>query len=433
MTSRALALSSAGLAAALAAALAACSSGKGATPAPGVTIAVTPAQVVVTVGGTARFSATVTGASNAAVTWTVQPAGCGVVADGAFTAPAAPATCQVVATSAADVSRSGSAGVTAVPAASTRICGAAAGQLFPPLAPWNVPVDAAPLDAQSGEIIATLAANHTGAHRFEITFDFDLLYAHPSTSRRAFTRTSDFYSPDCDPAPVPVPPGGRLEGEPDYRCASGGDCHLTVIDPSSCRLYEMWRADLSDGTAGGAFSGGCLAIWDLASAPPETERGDYCTSADAAGLPILPLVFTADEVAAGSIEHALRFILPNALIRHDVYVRPATHSTRSTAGGPGAPPYGARLRLKAGTDLAGLSRGGQVVARALQRYGMILADGGAVTFTAATDDLTVHRWADVGLSARDLMGLSWNDFEVVELGARHDWTSGDCARAPITD
>lgn len=317
-------------------------------------------------------------------------------------------------------------------AAGTGTCGANPGQLFPATAPWNTPIDAAPLDDESGTIVGWLAAHHTDALRFQIAFDFNLLTVDASTPHRAFTPTGDYYDPDCDPAPPPVPLGGRLEGEVDYACAQDGDCHLTVIDAPECRLYEMWRADIIGGSATGTFRGGCQAIWDLSSVPPPTERGDYCTSADAAGLPIAPLVFSPDEIFAGHIDHAVRFILPNELIRARMFVRPGTHSTSSTSGPEQAPPYSARLRLKASTDLSRFSASARVVARALQKYGMFLADGGRVTFTATTDALTTHTWDEVGLDGLALTGLGWNDFEVVELGARIDWTLGSCERTPIT-
>ena len=310
-------------------------------------------------------------------------------------------------------------------------CNSAATQLFPPGAPWNQPVDGAPLDAESDAIIAYLVANHTASARFQITFDFNILFADGSTPHRAFAPTGDFYVPDCDPAPAPVPAVGRLEGESDYACASDGDCHLTVVDLSTCRLHELWRANLAGGTSTGTFTSGCQAIWDLSAVPPPTGRGDFCTSADAAGLPIVPLVFTADEVAAGTIDHAIRFVLPNSLIRAGIYVRPGTHSTSATSGGSAAPPYATRVRLKASKDVSGLGAGAQVVARALQRYGMFLADGGNVTFTAATDDLTAHRWSVVGVDSGSLKGLSWSDFEVVDLGARLDYGAGSCSRTPI--
>src|SRR5690606_26562889 len=108
---------------------------------------------------------------------------------------------------------------------------------------------------------------------------------------------------------VPIPEGGAIEGESGYACTSDGDCHLLVLDVAECRLYEMWRANL----AAQGFRGGCLAAWDLTQSYSPTLRGDCCTSADAAGLPIAAHLCTADEIAAGRIEHAIRFILPNAL------------------------------------------------------------------------------------------------------------------------
>jgi serine/threonine-protein kinase len=308
-------------------------------------------------------------------------------------------------------------------------CGNLPGQLFPPAAAWNTPIDAAPLDAETDDVIAYLAANHTAAARFQIDFSLVLLTASAATPHRAFQPTGEFWSPDCDPAPPPLPPAGFLEGEDGYECTTAGDCHLMVIDWPECRLFEMWRANIVEPD----FYGGCQAVWDLTVAPGPTGRGDYCTSADAAGLSIAAASFSADEVAAGVIDHAIRFILPNELIREDLYVHPATHSTGPTAGGPGAPPYGARLRLRASTDLSGLNAAAQVVARALKRYGMFLADGGNVTFTALSDRTTAHTWTEAGLGPHDLKSLSWTDFEMVDGGTRIDWTVGSCERTPITE
>jgi hypothetical protein len=423
------------LAALLAAALAACAGRVAETgAAPAIAVAVRPPFTAVPVNDSVTFAATVTGSATTSVTWSVVPPGCGSVTPaGVYTAPASAGSCQVRATSDADPRRSGTAAVAVLPAGGSGICSSVAGQLFPPLAPWNVPIDQAPLDFESGAIIGYLAANHTASARFRITRDFNVLYASAGTTKRSFLQTGDFFTPDCDPAPVPVPPVGRLEGESDYFCSTNGDCHLTVISlEPECRLYEMWRASISDGTATGVFTGGCQAIWDLQAVPPPYMRGDDCTSADAAGLPIIPLIFTADDIASGNIEHALRFILPNALIRHFVYVHPATHSTTAT-GGPDlvSPPYGIRVRLKATKDVSGLRAGAQVIARALKKYGMFLADGGNVTFTAATDDVTINKYADLDYDDGMLQTLSWNDFEVVDLGARIKYGDG-CSRTPIT-
>jgi serine/threonine-protein kinase len=165
-------------------------------------------------------------------------------------------------------------------------------------------------------------------------------------------------------------------------------------------------------------------------------RGDYCTSADAAGLPISAHLFSADEIVVGRIQHAIRFILPNKHIRDSIYVHPATHSTSSphgASGGSDAVPYGARLRLKSTTNLSGLNNSAKIVARALMKYGMILSDGGKITFTAMADDFTTAKWAQVGLGPNDLKSLRWSDFEMVEGGTRYNVKNGDCQHQTDTE
>lgn len=322
-----------------------------------------------------------------------------------------------------DPSASGPSDDTGTP---TGACGNADGQLLLPSMPWNTDVSAAPVAADSQAVIDYLQANVASDARFQIDFSIPILEATADTPRQSFEPTEDFFDPDCDPAPIPVPEGGHIEGEAGYTCEGDGDCHLIVVDRESCRLYEQWRAGFGTG-------GGCLAIWELDRAYDETLRGDYCSSADAAGLPIAALLFTADEVASGEIRHALRFILPNDNIRADEYVRPGTHSTFPTAGPADAPPYAVRLRLRPDADLSGLNPAAQVVARALATYGMILADGGNITFTAAADDVTTATWEGVGLGPHDLKGLQWSDFEVIDAGPTIAWSEGECTRTPITD
>ena len=307
-------------------------------------------------------------------------------------------------------------------------CGNGKGQLFPPDSIWNQPVDTVALDSESASVISYLQTNHTASARFQIDFSIKVLRATATTTRQAFTPTSDFYSPDCDPAPIPVPTGGSIEGESGYACAGDGDCHLLVVDSASCRLYEMWRANI----VGSNFQGGCQVIWDLTRLYPSNMRGDYCTSADAAGLPIAAHLFSADEIQSGTIEHAIRFILPNQFMRAGIYVHPATHSTGPTSGGATAPPYGARLRLKASKDVSSLNAAARVVANALKKYGMILSDGGNITFTAIADDNTAAKWSQVGLGAQDMKSLQWTDFEMVDGGQRFNWQSGNCPHVPIT-
>ncbi|MCA9717705.1 MAG: hypothetical protein KC468_23735, partial [Myxococcales bacterium] len=218
------------------------------------------------------------------------------------------------------------------------------------------------------------------------------------------------------------------EGEDGYECQNDGDCHLIVRDSDSCVLYEMWRANYD----GNTFYGGCLALWFMDQVYGDTGRGDGCTSADAAGFPIAPLLFSADEVAAGEIDHAIRFILPNANIRHLVYVPPCTHSTFPTGGGDDAPPYGVHLRLRPDYDLNALpNEGAKVVARALQEYGMFLADGGQIALTAQSDRFTTNKWAD-NLGPFDLVGIRPADFEVIDHGGYKTWDGDLCTRDPIT-
>ena len=180
---------------------------------------------------------------------------------------------------------------------------------------------------------------------------------------------------------------------------------------------------------GSRFRVGCLAVWNLSRVYPPTGRGEQCTSSDAAGYPIAPLLFTADEVAAGASDHAIRFILPNARIRKGEYVHPATHGTRAASGPPDAPPYGARLRLRADYPMDRLpNAGARVVARAMQKHGILLADGGNIALTARSDRSTLAKWAGL-LGPRDLEVLRPADFEWVEAGKRIPLTN-DCMPNP---
>jgi serine/threonine-protein kinase len=292
---------------------------------------------------------------------------------------------------------------------------------------WNTPVESDPPSPTSQAVIdALLAAGGFGFGKFQIDFSITVLHADAATPKLDFTPTGDFYTPDCDHVPFPVPKGGAVEGEAGYTCTNDGDCHLLVVHSDEHKLYEMWRANL----VGNNFEGGCASVWDLTKSYPGSLRGEQCTSADAGGFPIAAMVFTADEVAAGSIDHAIRFILPNDRIRHGSYAHPATHTTGACKGGPDAPPYGVRLRLRNYFPLASLpSDGARVIAKGLQKYGMLLADGGNIALTAADDRFTAHTWSEVGVDSHSLLAITPKDFEVVGLDATVPY-DGNCVRNP---
>jgi hypothetical protein len=170
-------------------------------------------------------------------------------------------------------------------------------------------------------------------------------------------------------------------------------------------------------------------VWDLRRSYPPSLRGEQSTSADAAGFPMAAMLFTADEVAAGEIPHAIRFILPNERMRGGVYVHPASHAGGPSGGGD-LPPYGVRFRLRPDFPLDTLpSDGARVVARALQKYGMFLSDGGNIALTAASDAYTAHTWDEVGIDSHSLYAIAVSDMQVVELGPTIPLTY-DCVRNP---
>ena len=305
---------------------------------------------------------------------------------------------------------------------------------FPSSAPFYQDISKAKLDSQSGAILDALNKIGWGdePNRTElgIDFSFNINLADAGVARRAFTKTASFYSPDCDTAPVPLPAGGRGEGVDNYAC-TGEDCHLFVYQGT--RLYELYQSNITGGMAvGGTFKATCLVVWDLTKDywvpqnPPNFSRGDGCTGADAADLPMAPLVITKQELAAGSVKHALRFTIDNNRIAETVYVHPATH-LGGPSGGTDTLPYGARLRLRGDYDLASLPNdGARTVAKALQTYGMYLADGGNIYISATSD-------ASDLIANSILSALKPNDFQMVDGGARIDSESQDCKHVPITE
>jgi hypothetical protein len=204
------------------------------------------------------------------------------------------------------------------------------------------------------------------------------------------------YASESDPGPYPIPPHVAIEGGP----RATGDRHVIVVDRATCTDYELFDAHPVDG--GRRWTAGSGAVFHLGSG---RLRPAGWTSADAAGLPILPGLAKYPEVAAGAIDHALRFTAPCTGHR---YVYPARHEA-ATCSGPDAPPMGLRVRLKASVPIAGLPLQARIVAVALKRYGMILADNGSPWFISGAPS---PRWNDDALHALDR--LDGRDFQVVD-------------------
>ncbi|MDQ2895810.1 MAG: hypothetical protein M3Y09_09205 [Actinomycetota bacterium] len=202
------------------------------------------------------------------------------------------------------------------------------------------------------------------------------------------------FAAESDRARYPLPRGVAIEGGPRAR----GDRHVIVLDRSTCTDYELFAAYPHPGY----WTAGSGAIFRLSS---DRLRPAGWTSADAAGLPILPGLARYPEVAAGAIEHALRFTAP---CTGAGYVYPARHHA-ATCGGASAPPMGVRVRLKAAVNISRLPLQARIVATALKRYGMILADNGSPWYVSGAPD---RRWNDAALH---LLGrLTGSDFEVVD-------------------
>ncbi len=283
---------------------------------------------------------------------------------------------------------------------------------FPPGSIWTKDISHEEVDPQSTEIINWLAdAGGWGNHnRMQVDFSLRIMTANASTPQVRYRKPPNCCSADQDVvATIPLPPDGGVEGETNYRC-NGGDCHLLIVDRSEGKLYELYGADYADN----ALTSMGLTVWDLNRIYPPSGRGDQCSSADSAGTPIAPLLFNANEIAAGSINHAMRLILPNDRIRAHVFVHPATHA--GAPQGPDlAPPIGALFRLKANFDMSKLSPPARVVARAMQKYGLYLVDGGNIALTAESDMDTKIKYADLGFDSHSTWPIEVSNFEIVKM------------------
>jgi hypothetical protein len=200
------------------------------------------------------------------------------------------------------------------------------------------------------------------------------------------------YDDESDPGPYPIPADAPVE--------AGGDRHVLVIDREACRLYETFDSHY----VGPGWRCGSGAVFDLRS---NALRPDGWTSADAAGLPILPGLVRRDEVLAGEIRHALRFTVRRT---QRAYVHPATHFASSSTD-TRLPPMGLRVRLKASYDLGRFSGAARVILVALKRYGMFVADNGGDWFVSGETNTS---WNDDEIEP--LKTVPGSAFEVVRVG-----------------
>lgn len=232
----------------------------------------------------------------------------------------------------------------------------------------NTPIDAMPIHARSDAWKASMNSSGSLLHPdFGPSFgDISIPYGMPYEvvgASRPKIPISFYYGGESDPGPYPLGPTTPIEGGFE----SGGDRHGLMVDRDTCTLYETYDTHYVSPTGSWAGSG---AIWDMES---NALRPAGWTSADAAGLPILPTILRFDEVEAGEVNHAIRF---TAHATDQSYLWPARHHAGSAAN-PNLPPMGARFRLSADYDISGYSSRAQVVLRAMKKYGLILADNGS--------------------------------------------------------
>ncbi|MEP4649354.1 MAG: hypothetical protein ABJ314_04175, partial [Ilumatobacter sp.] len=240
--------------------------------------------------------------------------------------------------------------------------------VFPADNPWNQDISGFPVHARSNRIIAKIQA--TGSDDLHPDFgenpNYGIPYVVVGGDQERVPIVYDAYGDESDPGPFPIPLGARVEGEPG---ATTGDRHVIALQTGTCELFELYVAR----RAGAGWTAESGARFDLRS---NALRPMGWTSADAAGLAIFPGLVRYDEVADGEIRHAIRVTMSRT---QRGYILPATHFASSSTD-PDLPPMGLRLRLRADADLSGLTGQALVIATAMQRYGLIVADNGSNWF-----------------------------------------------------
>jgi Bacterial Ig domain len=258
--------------------------------------------------------------------------------------------------------------------------------------PWNQDISSTPVDPNSSAIINFIGST-VAVHP-----DFGTSYGIPyvGVANQAKVNVTSSYADESDPGPMPIPVNAPIEGG----SSASGDRHVLVVDATNCWLYELYNSQPNND---GSWNADAAIVWDLTS---NEQRPWTWTSADAAGLPILPGLVRYDEVASGHINHAIRFTLKQS---RAAMIPPASHWAANSTNSLAAP-MGMRLRLKASVDISKYSAANQVILTALKKYGLIMADNGSNMYITGTTD---SRWDDNDLHA--LGGLHASDFEVVQM------------------
>ena len=288
--------------------------------------------------------------------------------------------------------------------------------IFPADNIWNTRIDTLPVHPRSADYVAALGLGlddyvngDFGAGLWEggpIGIPFVVVPAGQPPVAIEFTD----YGDESDPGPYPIPPNAPIEGGPDAR----GDRHVLVLQQGTCRLYELYRAFPGEDNGWEAAS---AAVYDLHS---HALRPAGWTSADAAGLPILPGLVRYEEVAFGAITHALRVTAPET---QRAYVWPARHFA-SDITDPAYPPMGVRFRLRGDLDLSTFSPPVRVILVAMQRYGLILADNGSPWYISGAPD---ERWDNDMI--HELRRLHGSDFVTVDTSSLQVSSDSGQARA----
>jgi len=317
---------------------------------------------------------------------------------GALLAAPVAAVCALLA---ATAGATGAAGAAGGKAGATGAAGVKAGPreygcpIFPAGNAINQDVSRAPVDPRSAAYVDSIGASLHLHADFGTNPGYGIPYAVVPRNQPKVPIHFSEYGAESDPGPYPVPPGAPVEG-----AGEEGDRHVLVLQEGSCRLYELYAARRS----GAGWEAGSGAVFNLRS---NALRPEGWTSADAAGLPVFPLLARYPEVRAGRIDHALRVTVPRTQAG---YIHPATHLA-SSSNDPDLPPMGLRLRLKADFSLAGYHGQALVILRALKRYGLIVADNGSSWYITGAPN---PRWNDEDLD--QLKSVPGSAFEAVRSG-----------------